>query len=77
MNLKINKKKEENFDLPEREFEPQIFSNFPAHDLNFHGKEGRIAAMPSLLCRLQILVGWELEQSVYSDFCSFCPELPL
>ena len=20
----------------EREFEPQIFSNFPAHDLNFH-----------------------------------------
>ena len=24
------------FDLPERGFEPQIFSNFPAHDLNFH-----------------------------------------
>ena len=21
---------------PERGFEPQIFSNFPAHDLNFH-----------------------------------------
>ena len=33
------KKKEQNFfDLPERGFEPQIFSNFPAHDLNFHGK---------------------------------------
>ena len=26
------------FDLPERGFEPQIFSNFPSHDLNFHGK---------------------------------------
>ena len=26
------------FDLPERGFEPQIFSNFSAHDLNFHGK---------------------------------------
>ena len=26
------------FDLPERGFEPQIFSNFPAHDLNFHGR---------------------------------------
>ena len=24
----------------EREFEPQIFSNFPAHDLNFHEREG-------------------------------------
>ena len=30
------------FDLPEREFEPQIFCNFPAHDLNFHGKEPEI-----------------------------------
>ena len=26
------------FDLPERVFEPQIFSHFPVHDLNFHGK---------------------------------------
>ena len=26
------------FDLPERGFEPQIFSNLPAHDLNFHGR---------------------------------------
>ena len=26
------------FDLPERGFEPQIFSNFPTHDLNFHGR---------------------------------------
>ena len=25
-------------DLPERGFEPHIFSNFPANDLNFHGK---------------------------------------
>ena len=28
------------FDFPEWGFEPQIFSNFPAHDLNFHGREG-------------------------------------
>ena len=35
MKRKINKKK---FDLPERGFEPQIFSNFPAHDSNFHGR---------------------------------------
>jgi hypothetical protein len=35
-----NEKKKEQifFDLPERGFETQIFSNFPAHDLNFHGK---------------------------------------
>ena len=35
-----NKKKkvQKNFDLQEQGFEPQIFSNFPAHDLNFHGK---------------------------------------
>ena len=26
------------FDLPERGFEPRIFSHFPAHDLNLHGK---------------------------------------
>ena len=26
------------FDLLERGFKPQIFSNFPDHDLNFHGK---------------------------------------
>ena len=33
------KKKRTNiFDLPEQGFEPQIFSNFSAHDLNFHGK---------------------------------------
>ena len=28
------------FDLLERGFELQIFSNFPAHDLNFHVKWG-------------------------------------
>ena len=26
------------FDLPERGLEPQIFSNFPTHDLNFYGR---------------------------------------
>ena len=26
------------FELPEQGFEPQIFSNFPAHNLNFHGR---------------------------------------
>ena len=38
-----NKKKKEqnNDDLPEWGFESQIFRNFPAHDLNFHGKLGR------------------------------------
>ena len=25
-----------NFDLSEQGFKPQIFSNFTAHDLNFH-----------------------------------------
>jgi hypothetical protein len=40
-NLKMKRKKGQknflkNFDLREQEFEPQIFSNFPAHDLNFH-----------------------------------------
>ena len=33
-----NEKMTKKFNLPERGFEPQIFSNFPAHDLNFHGK---------------------------------------
>ena len=38
-NLKMKRKKnQKKFDLPERGFESQIFSNFPAHDLNFHGK---------------------------------------
>jgi hypothetical protein len=27
-------------DLLDPGFEPHIFSNFPAHDLNFHGREG-------------------------------------
>ena len=40
-NLKMKEKKAKLFfDLPERGFELQIFSNFPAHDLNFHGREG-------------------------------------
>ena len=41
-NLKMKRKKNKKFfDLPERGMEPQIFSNFPAHDLNLHGKLGR------------------------------------
>jgi hypothetical protein len=32
------KKGQNNFDLPERGFEHQIFSNIPVHDLNFHVK---------------------------------------
>ena len=37
-NLKMKRKKRTKFfDLLEREFESQFFSNFPAHDLNFHG----------------------------------------
>ena len=35
-NLKMNRKRPKFFDLPELGFEPQIFSNFPAHNLNFH-----------------------------------------
>ena len=35
--LKWTEKRQKNFDLPERGFEPKIFSNFAAHDLNFHG----------------------------------------
>ena len=34
------KKKEKKIDLSERGIEPQIFSNFPTHDLNFHGRWG-------------------------------------
>ena len=38
-NLKMKRKKDKKkFDLPERGFEPQIFSNFPDHDLNLHEK---------------------------------------
>ena len=32
------KKRTKYFDLPEWGFEPQIFSNFPVHDLNFFRK---------------------------------------
>ena len=31
-------KKKKKIDLPERGFEPQIFSNFSAHFLSFHGR---------------------------------------
>ena len=37
-NLKMKRKKDKIFDIPEWWLEPQIFSNFPAHDLNFQGK---------------------------------------
>ena len=37
-NLKMKRKKGQIFfDLLEQVFEPQIFSNFPSHDLNFLG----------------------------------------
>ena len=35
------KKGQKKICITDEEFEPQIFSNFPAHDLNFHGKWGR------------------------------------
>ena len=36
-NLKMKiKKGQKIIDLLDRGFEPQIFSNFPTHDLNFH-----------------------------------------
>ena len=34
------KKKKKEYDFPEKGFEPQIFSNFPAHDLSVLGKWG-------------------------------------
>ena len=38
-NLKMKRNKNKKFFvLLERGFEPQIFSNFPAYDLNFHAK---------------------------------------
>ena len=33
-NLKM--KKGQKIDLPEQKFEPQMFRNFPTHDLNFN-----------------------------------------
>ena len=35
-NLKMKRKKDKKIDPPEQRFDPQIFSNFPTHDLNFH-----------------------------------------
>ena len=38
-NLKMKREKDKKkIDFPGREFEHQIFNNFPAHDLNFHMK---------------------------------------
>ena len=38
-NLKIKRKKDKKIlAFQSMGFEPQIFSDFPAHDLNFHGK---------------------------------------
>ena len=34
-NLKMKRKKEKKNDFPERGFEPEIFSNFPAHKFEF------------------------------------------
>ena len=39
-NLKMKWKKNKKIELPEWGFEPQVLSNFPAHDLNFHRKQG-------------------------------------
>ena len=36
--LKMKRKKDKKIYITDEEFEPQIFSNFPAHDLNFHVK---------------------------------------
>ena len=42
-NLKLKRKEHTQiFDLLQRGFESQIFSNFPTHDLNFHGKRPEI-----------------------------------
>ena len=35
------KKDKKFFDLPERGLEAQIFSNFPAHNLNFQGRSNQ------------------------------------
>ena len=37
---KLTEKGWKNVDLLQREFEPQIFSNFPTHDLNFCRRKG-------------------------------------
>ena len=49
-NLIIEKKKAHTFfDLPERGFEPQIFSNFPAHDLKLRRPRSRQASPEFIL----------------------------
>ena len=52
-NLKMKRKNDKIFfDLLERGFDPQIFSNFSAHDLNFHVKwaaQDQIKALYSIL----------------------------
>ena len=39
-NLEIKREKDKKIDLLEQGFKHQIVSNFPAHDLGFHGKWG-------------------------------------
>ena len=34
-NMKMKRKREKNFDIPRRGFEPQIFDEIPAQNLNF------------------------------------------
>ena len=36
-NMKMKRKKDKKIDLPRRGFEPQIFEQVPAHNLNFEG----------------------------------------
>ena len=43
------KKEQKNFDLLEWGFEPQIFSNFPTHGLNFHSRRSPISNQNKLL----------------------------
>ena len=51
------KKEQKKFDLPERGFEPQIFSNFPTHDLNFHADEIKSRLYPFRLKRTTVQTG--------------------
>ena len=58
-NLKMKKKEQNFFDLLERGFEPQILSNFPAHDLNFYVKWGaRDKIKTSFYLLLLVLMFW-------------------
>ena len=44
-NLKLKKKDKKFFDLPDRGFEPRIFSHFPALDLNFRAMRSNVLSL--------------------------------